>query len=119
MEVDYLKPIDKIEVQSLLEELINQPLYLHLEVTNGAYAAHRNPSVITVGAFIRNTKVTFNKAKIAGEGPYRVGLKIEDGWVYAEGLTDFEADGYQFLLAGHDHEGKLAVAIQLSKTPFV
>lgn len=110
--------IKKHEVQTFLEKFANEPLYIHLEVTNGAYASHRNPLMMNVGAFIRNAKVTYAQAKITGDGPFRVGLKIDDGWVYAEGLTDFELKDSCLLLAGHDHEGKLAVALQLGRTPF-
>ena len=47
---------------------------------------------MTVVAYIRNAKVTCSRAKITGEGPFRAGLKIEDGWIYAEGLTDYTVD---------------------------
>ena len=48
-----------------------------------------------------------------------MGLKLGQGWVYAEGLTDFElTERDELLLAGHDHEGNLTVALQLSTAPF-
>jgi hypothetical protein len=41
------------------------------------------------------------------------------GWVYAEGVTHWEKDEKnRLLLAGHDEKGRLAVALQLSLTPF-
>lgn len=44
---------------------------------------------------------------------------MADGWIYAQGLTDFEVDAKgRLLLAGHDEEGRLAVSLQLSRTPF-
>jgi hypothetical protein len=44
---------------------------------------------------------------------------MQDGWVYAEGLTDYEVmEGEQLLLAGHDQEGQLGIALQLSNRPF-
>ncbi|MBD8068027.1 YojF family protein [Bacillus sp. PS06] len=114
-----MKSIIKEDVQQRLNELSKTELYLHLETTNGAYAAHHDSTKMNVGAYIRNTKLTVEMGKITGEGPYRVGLKTTLGWVYAEGLTDFHIDQEgRLLLAGHDAEGKLAVALQLSKNPF-
>jgi hypothetical protein len=114
-----MNPIDKSIVQTALESFLNREVFLHLETTNGAYAAHRQESSMNVGAYIRNGRISFKRGTITGEGPYRVGLKMEDGWVYAEGLTDFEMDhDDQLLLAGHDHEGRLAVALELSLNPF-
>ena len=114
-----MNPIHKSVVQPLLESFLNQDVYLHLEITNGAYAVHRQESNMTVGAFIRNSRIRFYRGVITGDGPYRVGLKMELGWVYAEGLTDFEMDqAGRLLLAGHDQEGRLAVALELSLSPF-
>lgn len=114
-----MKPIEKSLVQPALDSFLNRDLYLHLETTNGAYAAHRNESKMTIGAYIRNGRISFERGIITGDGPYRVGLKIQLGWVYAEGLTDFEIDQEgRLLLAGHDHEGRLAVALELSLSPF-
>ena len=114
-----MKPIKKLLVQPLLDSFLNREVFLHLETTNGAYAAHSKESSMTVGAYIRNARIYFGRGIITGDGPYRVGLKLEYGWVYAEGLTDFEIeeDG-QLLLAGHDQEGRLAVAMELSLYPF-
>lgn len=106
-------PIEKENVQQALENWLNRDLYVHLETTNGAYAA------IKVGAYIRNSLIRFSQARIVGQGAYRVGLKMEQGWVYAEGLTDWEFDDKgHLLLAGHDEEGRLAVALELSTEPF-
>ncbi|PGL72101.1 YojF family protein [Bacillus sp. AFS055030] len=114
--------MQKLEIsaaQDALQNYINQTVYLHLETTNGAYANHFNEKVMTVNAFIRNTKVIISRATITGKYPYRVGLKLEEGWVVAEGLTDFEVDDQgRLLLAGHNEDGKLAIAIHLSHTPF-
>lgn len=112
-------PIQKEGVQEALNGFLNQDVYLHLETTNGAYAAHRQEQAMAVCAYIRNGKIRFVRGTIQGNGPYRVGLKMEDGWTYAEGLTDFEIDGDgRLLLAGHDQDGRLAIALQLSLTPF-
>jgi hypothetical protein len=114
-----VKSIDKEEVQKAINKFVNQELYLHLETTNGAYAAHNNEKSMTVGAYIRNTMINFSQGRITGGHPYRIGLKTDLGWIYAEGITDWHVDEQgRLLLAGHDHEGKLAVAMQLSQSPF-
>jgi hypothetical protein len=114
-----LKPINPSDLQNKLNDYRDQDLYLHLETTNGAYASHKDQSVMTVGAFIRNGLIKFKHAKVTGKGPYRVGMKMDNGWVYAEGLTHWEVDQQdRLLLAGHDADGKLAVACQVSKEPF-
>ena len=44
---------------------------------------------------------------------------MEHGWVYGEGLTHFELDEKgRLIMAGHDHEGRVAICFELSKTPF-
>lgn len=114
-----MQPIHLDSVQKELERYKGEDVYVHLETTNGAYAAHRFGQPMAVCAYIRNGLVRFHRATITGERPYRVGLKMSDGWIYAQGLTDFEIDDSgRLLLAGHDDEGRLAVALQLSKTPF-
>lgn len=114
-----MKPIDPQLVQENLLQLEGKKLYVHLETTNGAYAAHRDSTFFSAGAFIRNVQITFFQGKITGKGPYRIGLELEQGWVYTEGLTDWEKDDKNRLLfAGHDAEGKLAVALELSENPF-
>jgi len=112
-------PIDKASVQTAIESFAGEDIYLHLETTNGAYAAHRQEQAMAVCAYIRNGRVRYDSGAIAGEGPFRVGLKMQEGWIYAEGLTDFEIDGQgRLLLAGHDGDGRLAVALELSRTAF-
>ncbi|WP_096269451.1 YojF family protein [Paucisalibacillus globulus] len=115
-----MKPIELDKVQEKLESFIDKDVYVHLETTNGAYASHVNAKAYNVGVYIRNAKVRFNQAKIVGEGKsYRAGLKMEIGWIYAEGLTDWEIfEGEKLLMAGHDREGRLMVALQISETPF-
>lgn len=114
-----MKPIDVELVQERLNKLKNKPVYIHLETTNGAYASHFGNKGVNVGAYIRNAQITFTEAAIKGEASYRVGLKTELGWVYAEGLTDWEKDDEKrLLLVGHDPDGRLMVALQLSETPF-
>jgi hypothetical protein len=119
MEDRELKPIKVQGVQKQLEGFFNKIVYIHLETTNGAYAAHQNEGVFSAGAYIRNGKVQITGGKITGSGPYRVGLKMELGLIYAEGLTHWEVDERdRLLLAGHDSDGKLGVALHLSAEPF-
>ncbi|WP_017755068.1 YojF family protein [Calidifontibacillus oryziterrae] len=114
-----MKPINPSVVQNKLNEFNGKELFLHLETTNGAYASHKNEAAMTVGAYIRNGLIRYQHAKITGNGPYRVGMKMDQGWVYAEGLTHYEVDGKdRLLLAGHDRDGKLAVACQIGVQPF-
>lgn len=114
-------PINAEAVQAALHGFTGQTVYLHLETTNGAYAAEGTfgPKSIAVCAFIRNTAVRFHRAVVTGNGPYRVGLQMEQGWVYAEGLTDYEIDEQgRLLMAGLDETGRLHIALELSLTPF-
>ncbi|MGG1675808.1 YojF family protein [Neobacillus sp. NRS-1170] len=111
--------VDIKKVQEAINHFANKDVYIHLETTNGAYASHKDQSFFNAGAYIRNALVRYELGKITGKGPYRVGLKINLGWVYAEGITHFEIDEENHLLmAGHDNEGRLAVALEISTTPF-
>src|SRR5699024_1026061 len=116
----YMELIDHAKVQEEIEAFKNKLVYIHLETTNGAYASHFGNNGVNVGAYIRNAPLTFTQGKIKGEnGSYRVGLKHEHGWLYAEGLTHWELfEGDKLLLAGHDLDGRLTVACQISETPF-
>ncbi|GIN40241.1 YojF family protein [Heyndrickxia oleronia] len=114
-----MEPIQISAVQEKINELSGKTVYIHLETTNGAYASHFNESFFSAGAYIRNAQVSYEHGKIIGDGPYRVGLKLAIGWIYAEGLTHFEVDDLgRLLLAGHGYDGKLAVALEISETPF-
>lgn len=114
-----MKPIDKSEIQLCIDRLSDQDLYIHLEMTTGAYAAHWDTSKHPAATFISNAIVRYAHGSISGDGPYRVGLKLPHGWVYSEGLTHYEeTDTNRLILAGHDGQGKLVVALQLSPTPF-
>ncbi len=107
------------KVQHIINQFAGENVYIHLETTNGAYASHQDESFFSAGAYIRNAEVCYEHGKIIGNGPYRVGLKLQIGWIYAEGLTHFEVDHLgRLLLAGHGNDGKLAVALEISKTPF-
>lgn len=114
-----MKPIEKDVVQNYLERFKDKQVYVHLETTNGAYASHFGNKGVNVGAYIRNAKLTYTNAVIQGNTSFRVGLKTELGWVYAEGLTDYELyKETNLLLAGHDEDGRVMVALQISETPF-
>lgn len=114
-----MEPIQISAVQEKVNELSGKDVYIHLETTNGAYASHFNETFFSAGAYIRNAKVNYEHGKIVGDGPFRVGIKMEIGWIYAEGLTHFEVDEQgRLLLAGHGYDGKLAVALEISETPF-
>lgn len=114
-----MDPVITETVQKELDRLSNQDVYIHLETTNGAYASHRDETFFSSGAYIRNALIQYEHGKIIGPGPFRVGLRMNIGWVYAEGITHFEVDDKgRLLLAGHDYQGKLAVSLQISKTPF-
>ncbi|WP_163526846.1 YojF family protein [Halobacillus ihumii] len=115
-----MKAIEQTVVQEKINDLANHDVYVHLETTNGAYASHFDEKAYNVGAFIRNAHVSYQHGKIVSTGgSYRVGLKLDLGWVYAEGVTDFEIDDKgRLLMAGHDREGRLMVALEISETPF-
>lgn len=114
-----MQPIEPNEVQKIINQFCNKDVYIHLETTNGAYAAHRNENFLNAGAYIRNAQIRYSRGKITGDGPFRIGLKLALGWVYAEGLTRWEFDSKErLLLAGLNEDGKLAVALQLSEQPF-
>ncbi|MEF3304616.1 DUF1806 family protein [Paenibacillus sp. GYB003] len=113
-----MKPIDPKHVQHLLDQWNGETLYLQMEMTTGAYAAHNDSSKFTASTFVKNGTVRYGRGSIAGAGPYRVGLKTETGWVYSEGLTHYDSDGADLLLlAGYDAEGKLVVGLQLGRNP--
>ena len=112
-------PIDPQAVRSELERRVGRDLYMHLETTTGSYTALGPEKRAPVIAFVRNASIRPERGSISGSGPYRIGLKLDGGWVYAEGLTDFEiSERDELLLAGHDPEGNLTVALQLSAQPF-
>ena len=114
-----MKVVEVEELQNALNSFANKEVYIHLETTNGAYATHFNEQVFNAGAFIRNVKIRYELGKVVAESPHRVGLKMEHGWVYAQGITHFEIDELgRLLMAGLDHSGKLAVALEIGETPF-
>lgn len=115
-----METVEITKLQELINSFANEDVYIHLETTNGAYANHFDDKVFNAGCFIRNIVVQYELGKVTPEAPHRVGLKLANGgWIYAQGITHFELDNEgRLLMAGHDYEGKLAVALEISKTPF-
>lgn len=108
-----MQPIELSALQPNLDQLRGKTLYLHLETTAGAYTAGG------FGAFIRNVRVLVRGAVARGKGPFRAGLETDIGWIYAEGLTDWEADPEgRLLMAGYEGEGRVTVVCELSAAPF-
>lgn len=114
-----MKEVQVELLQNALNSYANKDVYIHLETTNGAYATHFNDQVFNAGAFIRNVKIRYELGKVVGDSPHRVGLKMAHGWVYAQGITHYEIDDLgRLLMAGLDYSGKLAVALEISESPF-
>lgn len=111
--------INQSEIQARLDQFKDQDLYIHLEMTTGAYASHLDSSKHPAATFITNAVIRYSHGSISGSGPYRVGLKMLQGWIYSEGLTHFEeSETSRLIMAGHDSQGKLIVSLQLSREPF-
>lgn len=114
-----MEKVQPEQLQELITSFANKDVYIHLETTNGSYAAHFNEGFFNAGAFIRNVMVNYELGKVAGDSPHRIGLKLPSGWIYAQGITHYEVDEHgRLLMAGLDPEGKLAVALEVSETPF-
>jgi len=98
--------VNKEDLQQALQPYEGRQIYIYAEV---------NP-----GAFLRNVYADVVQTYAAGEGPYRVALRLQHGgWVRVEGITHMTraADG-ALLLAGHDDRGRITTALQLSDAPF-
>lgn len=114
-----MEAIDRAAVQEYINKFQDKEIYYHLETSTGSYASLQNEKAKTICAFVRNSTLTFHRGTIVGEGPYKVGLKLNDGWLYAEGLTDWEVNASgQLLMAGYDEEGMVNIALELSHHPF-
>ncbi|THF73650.1 YojF family protein [Cohnella fermenti] len=114
-----MHPIDTADVQRRIDALVGQDLYVHMEMTTGAYTAHHDTTKHPAANFITNAVVRYELGSISGAGPYRVGLKLEKGWIYTEGLTHYDAaEEERLLMSGHDSSGKLVVSLQFSREPF-
>jgi Protein of unknown function (DUF1806) len=102
-----LQRIDKKIVESALQAYQGRKTFIHAEVIPGG--------------FLRNISVQVIQSYIAGDGPYRVALRTEDeGWIRMESLTDYEIDDQgRLLIAGHDDQGRITTAFELSLSPFL
>jgi hypothetical protein len=101
-----MKKINRSDVETALQTFIAQPVFIHSEATSFV--------------FVRNFQVHITECFIAGEGPYRVGLRFDGhGWLRMEGLTHYEVDvDGRLLLAGYDDKGRMNVALEFGKEPF-
>lgn len=99
--------IDKKIVENALQAYQGRKVFIHAEVIPGG--------------FLRNVSVEVIQSYIAGDGPFRVALRTEDeGWIRMEGLTDYEIDDQgRLLIAGHDDQGRITTALELSLSPFL
>lgn len=114
-----MKEVIVEELQQHIDAFANKDVYIHLETTNGSYATHFDSKVFNAGAFIRNVIIRYELGKVVDDSPHRIGLKMTHGWVYAQGITHFEIDEEgRLLMAGLDYTGKLAIALEISETPF-
>ena len=106
-------------VQRELDRRAGVNVYLHIETTTGTYTALGPDAMPPCIAFVRNARIAYERGSVRGQGPYRVGLKMDGGWVYGDGLTHATVDeDDRLLLAGFDGDGRLRIALQLATTPF-
>ncbi len=111
--------INRDDVQRRIDVLKDTELYIHLEMTMGAYTALKDQSIHPASNFIKNAVIKYSHGSLSESAPYRIGLKLDGGWVYTEGLTHWdETDSERLILSGNDKDGKLIVALQLGKKPF-
>lgn len=104
--------IEPTKVRAALHTLKGQHLFLHLETTAGAYTPGAS------GAFIRNAPIHPVHLDLEGTGPYRAGIETDDGFIYAEGLSQWGIDKTgRLTLTGYEERGRLAVCLELSPSP--
>lgn len=116
-----MRPIESEKIQEEIDGFAKKEIFIHMETSTGSYVGVQDPDTIPACAYIRNEIIQFTEGKIVeNEAWYSVGLKIDNGWIYVEGLTDWEMyDKDTLLLGGHDTEGNLKIGLQLSHHPFV
>jgi len=51
--------IDREKVQERIDALKNIELYIHMEMTMGAYTSHRDQSVHPASNFIKNARIIY------------------------------------------------------------
>lgn len=114
-----MNPLDPDVVQAELDAMAGDDVYLHLETTTGSYTALGPDKLPPCIAFVRNALVRYERGAVKGPGPYRVGLKMDHGWVYGDGLTHAEIDeDGRLLMAGYDEQGRVRLALQIGRTRF-
>ncbi|GAB6875327.1 bacillithiol biosynthesis deacetylase BshB2 [Thermaerobacter litoralis] len=107
-----MEAIDPARVERAFQAFVGDEVYLHLETTHGAYTRGG------FGAFARNLRIRLEAAAVRGSGPYRAGLRVPGGWVYAEGLTHWQEEPGRLLLEGRDAEDRLTVVLEIGREPF-
>ncbi|MBX6350064.1 MAG: bacillithiol biosynthesis deacetylase BshB2 [Clostridia bacterium] len=114
-----MQAIEADRVRAALAAFCGEPVYVHVETTNGAYAKH------PFGMFGRNLVLRAEEAALAGQGPYRAALALAgepglgpSGWLYVEGLTHWEEGEGRLFLAGYDDRNRLTVSLELGRAPF-
>ncbi len=113
-----MKLIDREDAIKYIQNFANKEIYLHLEMTMGAYTAHKDKKVHPASNFAKNVPIKFMHGTLSDSFPFRIGLKLDKGWVYAEGLTHYEyTDDGVLLFSGNDDEGRLIAAVHLSDMP--
>ncbi len=113
-----MKAIERDKAISYIQKFANRKVYLHLEMTMGAYTAHKNDKVHPASNFVKNVPIEFIHGTLSDSFPFRIGLKLAEGWVYAEGLTDYEfTDDGVLMFSESDQEGRLIAAVHLSDMP--
>ncbi len=113
-----MKAIERNNAIECIQKFANRKVYLHLEMTMGAYTAHKDDKVHPASNFVKNLPIEFSHGTLSDSFPFRIGLKLKEGWVYAEGLTDYEfTDGGVLLFSGSDELGRLIAAVHLSDKP--
>lgn len=101
-----MKEIIKSDVEAALQGFRGHEAYIHSEATSFVFA--------------RNFRIRITDTGVAGDGPYRAAIRFDGhGWIRAEALTHYEIDEQgRLLLAGHDEQGRMHVALELGKEPF-
>lgn len=111
--------INREKVQHRIEKFTDKEVYLHMEMTMGVYTSHKDENIHPASNFIKNVVIKYSHGMITDSSPYRIGLKLDGGWVYAEGMTHWdETDKERLILSGNDKDGRLISAFQISEKPF-
>lgn len=106
------------EVVHALKRFAGGEVFLHLELTMGAYAKRRGIDH-PAGVLMRNGRVISDSLQLLGNVPYRLGMTTDDGYVLVEGLTHWRLDAASGVLGLYAlaQDEKLGAAVLLSQTP--